>query len=194
MFTIQHSHTASFTERRSRFLAFAHPAATAEEAMARVKAYEREYYDARHVCYAYRIGPEGDIYRANDNGEPSGTAGRPILGQIDARGLTDVVVVVVRYFGGIKLGTSGLAAAYRQAACDALEGAELREVVVEEHISVRHAFALTGEVMRVVKATGASIVGQDCEESVTLHLRVRQEQAPAVIERLQQIYGVEIIT
>lgn len=119
--TVDASAEAVYTEKRSKFLAFVRPVTTEDDVKTALSAFQHEYYDARHVCYAYVLGPDGARFRANDNGEPSGTAGKPILGQIHSKGLTNVLVVVVRYFGGIKLGTSGLTAAYRTAAREALD-------------------------------------------------------------------------
>ena len=121
--TIKQASEGTYSELRSKFLAFAHPVTTVEEAMALVEQYQKKFYDARHVCWAYMLGAERTTFRSNDNGEPSGTAGKPILGQINSLELTDVIVLVVRYFGGVKLGTSGLIVAYRTAAAEALGNA-----------------------------------------------------------------------
>ena len=133
--TIKNISKSIYTEKRSKFLAFAIPVESVEEVKAIVSEYQKEYYDARHVCYAYMLGSERLEFRANDNGEPSGTAGKPILGQINSNELTNILVIVVRYFGGIKLGTSGLIVAYRQAAADAIAEAEVVEKTVDEDIS-----------------------------------------------------------
>ena len=129
--TVDASAEAVYTEKRSKFLAFVRPVTTEDDVKTALSAFQHEYYDARHVCYAYVLGPDGARFRANDNGEPSGTAGKPILGQIHSKGLTNVLVVVVRYFGGIKLGTSGLTAAYRTAAREALDAAPVVERTVD---------------------------------------------------------------
>ena len=126
-YTVRGTGSSKYTEKMSRFLSFALPVKTADEAKSLVKKYQNDYHDARHVCWAYMLGPERTQWLLNDNGEPSGTAGKPILGQINSAGLTDVLVIVVRYFGGIKLGTSGLIAAYREAARLALEDAGTKE-------------------------------------------------------------------
>ena len=135
-YTIDHEGQGRLTEKMSRFLAFTFHVTTAEEARGLVKRMSNEWHDARHVCWAYMLGPSRDEYQSNDNGEPSGTAGRPILGQINSAGLTDVLVVVVRYFGGIKLGTPGLIAAYREAARLAIEDSGRKEVVEEAQIAL----------------------------------------------------------
>ena len=129
--TIASKSEGTYSELRSKFLAFAHPVNTVEEAMALVEQYQKKYYDARHVCWAYMIGAERETFRANDNGEPSGTAGKPILGQINSNELTNIIILVVRYFGGVKLGTSGLIVAYRTAAAEAIAAATIEERQVE---------------------------------------------------------------
>ncbi len=156
-----------------------------------VKQYEKEYYDARHVCYAYMIGHERLIFRANDNGEPSGTAGKPILGQINSMGLTNVLVIVVRYFGGIKLGTSGLIQAYKLAAQMCLEEADKVECLVEAQIDASFEYPLMNAVMRVVKQQNPRVLGQDFDGNCILHLSIRKGLAPALIEALNDIHGVE---
>ena len=149
--TIKGKAEGTYSELRSKFLAFALPVRTAEEALALVAQYQKEYFDARHVCWAYRLGAEGEDWRANDNGEPSGTAGKPILGQIVSADLSDVLVIVVRYFGGVKLGTSGLIVAYRTAAAEALAAAEFMERTVDETVVIRFSYEQMNLVMRVVK-------------------------------------------
>ena len=129
-----------YSEKRSKFLAFAFPVTSEEEALARVQEVRAEYYDARHVCWAYRLDPTGERTRSNDDGEPSGTAGKPILGILISQGLTDLIVLVVRYFGGVKLGTSGLIEAYREATLAALEGAERKECILEQECDVLFAY------------------------------------------------------
>lgn len=143
--------TGEFKDRGSKFLAYAYPATTEEEAMGHVEALRKEHFKARHHCFAWRLGLDGSRFRANDDGEPSGTAGRPILGQIDAAGLTDVVVVVVRYFGGTLLGTSGLINAYRESAAAALRQARVVEKIVCDNFEINADYALMPDVMNAVK-------------------------------------------
>lgn len=143
--------TGEFKDRGSKFLAYAYPAATEEEAMGRVEALRKEHFKARHHCFAWRLGLDGSRFRANDDGEPSGTAGRPILGQIDAAGLTDLVVVVVRYFGGTLLGTSGLIQAYRESAADALRQALIVEKIVCDNFEISVDYALMPDVINAIK-------------------------------------------
>ena len=156
--TIIGSSRGEYSEKRSKFLAFAHHVETTDEVKALVSQYEREYYDARHVCYAYVLGHLRQDFRAVDNGEPSGPAGRPILGQLNKHELTDTLIVVVRYFGGIKLGTSGLQQAYKQAALEAIAAAVTEERTVDVTVEVRFEYPLMNEVMRVVKDMGPRIL------------------------------------
>lgn len=181
-----------YKEKMSKFLAFAHPCRTPDEALAVVAEYRKRYYDARHVCWAYMLGVERTQFRSNDDGEPSGTAGKPILGQINSRGLSDLVVIVVRYFGGIKLGTSGLIEAYRQAAAEALDAAPLEERLVEEQLSASLDYALMGDVMRIVKEEGATLLSQDYGDRYRLTLSLRRAGIPKLRKRLELIYGVTI--
>ena len=182
--TINGKSEGTYSELRSKFLAFALPVRTAEEALALVAQYQKEYFDARHVCWAYRLGAEGEDWRANDNGEPSGTAGKPILGQIVSADLSDVLVIVVRYFGGVKLGTSGLIAAYRTAAAEALSAAEVTERTVDEVFTVSFSYEQMNLVMRVVKDFSPAILSQDYEgNEVRMTLSLRQSLVGAFKEK-----------
>ena len=171
--TISGTSEGAYSELRSKFLAFAYPVTTVEEAMAVVEQYQKKFYDARHVCWAYMLGPEREVFRSNDNGEPSGTAGKPILGQINSFGLTDVVVMVVRYFGGVKLGTSGLIVAYRTAAAEALSNASIVVRTVDEDYTFSFEYPFMTAVMKVVREMDARIVSQtyDMDCSMTVSLR-----------------------
>ncbi|MGM9816497.1 MAG: IMPACT family protein [Lepagella sp.] len=151
-YTIPKTGSARYTEKMSRFLAFALPVSSADEAKAVVKQYQNEYHDARHVCWAYMIGPDRKEWQLNDNGEPSGTAGKPILGQINSLELTNLIVIVVRYFGGIKLGTSGLIAAYREAARLALDDAGKLVCRQMSCIKVEFSYETADQVMKIIKA------------------------------------------
>ena len=170
--TIKDKSEGTYTELRSKFLAFAHPVSTVEEAMALVEQYQKKYYDARHVCWAYMIGAERETFRSNDNGEPSGTAGKPILGQINSNELTDIIILVVRYFGGVKLGTSGLIVAYRTAAAEAIAAATIEERQVEATYDFLFEYPLMTAVMKVVRDMNARILEQsydmDCRMSVSI--------------------------
>ena len=170
--TIKEKSEGTYTELRSKFLAFAHPVSTVEEAMALVEQYQKKYYDARHVCWAYMIGADRETFRSNDNGEPSGTAGKPILGQINSNELTDIIIFVVRYFGGVKLGTSGLIVAYRTAAAEAIAAATIEERQVEATYDFSFEYPLMTSVMKVVRDMNARILEQsydmDCRMSVSI--------------------------
>ncbi|MDE6682893.1 MAG: IMPACT family protein, partial [Muribaculaceae bacterium] len=157
-YTIKGSGSSQYKEKMSRFLSFALPVKNAEEAKALVKQYQNEYHDSRHVCWAYMIGADRKEWQLNDNGEPSGTAGKPILGQINSFNVTDVIIIVVRYFGGIKLGTSGLIAAYREAARLALEEAGIKEMHKMTRLSVSFPYISSEGIMRVAKGEEVEIL------------------------------------
>ena len=177
--TIKSQSEGTYTELRSKFLAFAHPVSTVEEAMALVEQYQKKYYDARHVCWAYMIGAERDTFRSNDNGEPSGTAGKPILGQINSNELTDIIILVVRYFGGVKLGTSGLIVAYRTAAAEAIAAATIEERQVEAEYDFSFEYPLMNAVMKVVRDMDARVLSQsydmDCQMKVSIRKGLLEE-------------------
>ena len=175
------------TEKRSRFIAAAIPVRTVEEVKTYLEVFKKEYYDARHVCYAYMLGADRKDFRANDNGEPSGTAGKPILGQINSRGLPDVLVVVVRYFGGIKLGTSGLIVAYRTAASLALDEAEIVEKTVDETVTVAFEYPFMNDVMRIVKEESPEIVEQSYDMDCVMKLRIRRSMMGKLRARLEKV-------
>ena len=159
--TVNGEAQAQFVEQRSRFISFIWHVTTADEVKQRIAALQKEYYDARHVCYAYMLGAERTDWRANDNGEPSGTAGKPILGQINSAGLSDVLIAVVRYFGGVKLGTSGLTEAYRLAAAQVIEKADVVTAYVERNVTVLFTYNMTNVVMKTVKDLDVRIAEQD---------------------------------
>lgn len=177
----------------SKFLAFAEPCRTVDEAKEIVTLYKKEYFDARHVCWAYMIGPDRLTFRSNDDGEPSGTAGKPILGQINSFNLTNICVIVVRYFGGIKLGTSGLIEAYRTAAAEALNAAQIEEKILEEELTVHFEYPLMGDAMRVVKEENANVIKQDFNEDCLLTVSLRKAAMPKMRARFEGIYGIDII-
>lgn len=185
--TISKLAEGTYTEKRSKFLAFAIPVRTIDEIKEQLKVYEKKYYDARHVCYAYMLGAERADFRANDNGEPSGTAGRPILGQINSFGLTDILIVVVRYFGGIKLGTSGLIVAYKAAAQEALNAADIIEKTVDADITFVFEYPFLNDVMRIVKEESPEIISQDFDNDCRMTLRIRKSQFEKLKSRLQKV-------
>ncbi len=181
-----------YKEKGSKFLSFAMPVSTAEQAKEIVKEYRKKYYDARHVCYAYMIGAERNDFRANDDGEPSGTAGRPILGQINSRELTDILVIIIRYFGGILLGTGGLVVAYREATADALNQAEIIEKTVDISISISFDYVLMNDVMRVIKDVNAQITAQTYVNQCIMQLSIRKQDAELLSSKLKKILGLVI--
>ncbi len=185
--TIQDKSEGIYTEKRSKFLAFAHPVETIDEIKDLLTDYKKKYYDARHVCYAYMLGPERAVFRANDDGEPSSTAGKPILGQINSRELTNILVVVIRYFGGVKLGTSGLIVAYREAAAEALSAATVIEKTIEETVTFTFPYVMMNSVMRVVKELNPRIVEQKYDETCIITLAIKRSMAPMLEERLNNL-------
>ena len=185
--TIQDKSEGIYTEKRSKFLAFAHPVETIDEIKDLLTDYKKKYYDARHVCYAYMLGPERIDFRANDDGEPSSTAGKPILGQINSRELTNILVVVIRYFGGVKLGTSGLIVAYREAAAEALSAATVIEKTIEETVTFTFPYVMMNSVMRVVKELNPRIVEQKYDETCIITLAIKRSMAPMLEERLNKL-------
>jgi len=190
--TITTSTEGIYKEKGSRFLSFAIPVTTADEVREIVKNFRKEYYDARHVCYAYMLGSERKDFRANDDGEPSGTAGRPILGQINSRELTNVLIIVVRYFGGILLGTGGLVVAYKEATADALNQAEIVEKTIDETITIHFDYVLMNDVMRIVKDTNAQILHQDYDNQCSMQLSIRKQDAGLLTSKLRKIHELTI--
>jgi uncharacterized YigZ family protein len=176
-----------YSEKRSKFFAFAHHVETADEVKTLVADYRKNYYDARHVCWAYMLGAARQDFRANDDGEPSSTAGKPILGQINSNELTDILIVVVRYYGGVNLGTSGLIVAYREAAADAIAHAEVVERQVEEIVSYDFPYVMMNDVMRIVKEMQPRIVGQTYDNTCQIRLAIRKSEAELLRQRLQKL-------
>jgi uncharacterized YigZ family protein len=185
--TIDGNSEGFYSEKRSKFLAFAHHVETLDEIKALLADYRKKYYDARHVCYAYMLGAERKDFRMNDDGEPSSTAGKPILGQINSRELTDVLIVVVRYYGGVNLGTSGLIVAYREAAADALEHATIEVRQVEEVVTYDFPYVMMNDVMRVVKEMQPRIVEQNYDNTCQIKLSIRQSEAEQLRQRLKKL-------
>ncbi|MDR0833164.1 MAG: YigZ family protein [Candidatus Symbiothrix sp.] len=177
--TIETPTEGIFTEQRSKFLAFAVPVQAAEQVKELVAAYRKKYYDARHVCWAYMLGAERTEFRANDDGEPSSTAGKPILGVINSNELTNILIVVVRYFGGVKLGTGGLIVAYRAAAQEAIANAKIITKTVEETISITFEYAALNDVMRIVKDKQAQILSQKFDTVCEMTLLIPRCHVPA---------------
>lgn len=177
-----------YSEQRSKFLAFAHHVESVEEAMSIVAHYREQYYDARHCCFAYRIGPAKDIFRVYDDGEPSSTAGKPILGQIASADLTDILICVIRYFGGVKLGSKRLTIAYKAAAAEAIAHCTIEEKVLEETVSYTCPYHAVSHVMRVARNFGASLADQRYGEQCTLDFSIKKSQASALADYLKELY------
>ena len=176
-----------YSESRSKFLAFAHHVDSVEQALEIVKEYRKKYYNARHCCYAYRIGFMGEEFRMNDDGEPSSTAGKPILGQIDSNGLTNTLIIVVRYFGGVKLGTSGLIVAYREASSDAIAHCDIEERFIEEQIKFTFSYPIMNAVMKIVKDMNPRIINQVFDNTCELTLSIRKSYADELKTRLSKL-------
>ncbi|MDR1980259.1 MAG: YigZ family protein [Tannerellaceae bacterium] len=191
--TIRQTASGYYAEKRSRFLSYAIPVQTAEEVRGELEKYRKRYYDARHVCWAYMLGSERTAFRANDDGEPSSTAGKPILGQINSNGLTDILVLVVRYFGGIELGTSGLITAYRTAAAEAIASAEIVERTVDEEIGLTFEYPYLNSIMRIIKEDSPVVVSQRFDMDCRMTLRIRKGEAGRLKERLQKVETVRLV-
>ncbi|MDR1980339.1 MAG: YigZ family protein [Tannerellaceae bacterium] len=191
--TILQTASGYYTEKRSRFLSYAIPVQTVEEVKAELEKYRKRYYDARHLCWAYMLGSDRTVFRANDDGEPSSTAGKPILGQINSNALTDILILVVRYFGGIELGTSGLITAYRAAAAEAIASAEIIERTVDEEITVTFEYPHLNSVMRIVKEDSPVVVSQRFDMDCRMTLRIRKGEAGRLKEKLQKVETARLI-
>ena len=185
--TIATTSEGYYTEKRSKFLAFAHHVQTTDEVKDIIAQYRKKYYDARHVCYAYMLGAERNDFRANDDGEPSSTAGKPILGQINSNELTDILIVVVRYYGGVHLGTSGLIVAYREAAADAISHATIETRQVEEIIKYSFAYPQMNDVMRIVKDMNPRIISQTYDNTCEIVLSIRKSEADLLRNKLEKL-------
>lgn len=177
----------TYSEKRSKFLAFSHHVETLDEVKEIVASYCKKYYDARHVCYAYMLGAERTEFRANDDGEPSSTAGKPILGQINSNDLTDILIIVVRYYGGVNLGTGGLIVAYKAAAALAIEDSVQETRQVEELVKYDFPYVMMNDVMRVVKEMQPRIVSQEYDNTCSITLSIRKSEAETLRGRLKKL-------
>lgn len=191
--TIEQSAEGYITEKKSKFLSFIFHVENVEEVKSILEEYRKKYYDARHVCWAYMLGTSYEDFRSNDDGEPSGTAGRPILGQINSAELTNVLIIVIRYFGGTLLGTSGLIKAYKEAAADAVANATIIEKTVNDTIEINFDYILLNDVMRVLKQFEEVSWKQDFGESCRMVLSVRKSVTTSLLSALSAIYGVKIL-
>lgn len=192
--TIANDSEAVIREKMSRFIAFAHPVRSAAEAKDWIASIASKYHDARHVCWAYMLGAESSEFQWSDNGEPSGTAGKPILGQIRSKELSNVAIAVVRYFGGIKLGTSGLIAAYREAARQALDGAEIITAFETDTVSFTFPYLSMNSVMRMVRDSAVAIVSQEFDNVCSMTLEMRADRIDELTRRITEIDGTSIQT
>lgn len=187
-FTIKDNISEGFySEKRSKFLAFAFHVTTEEEIKEIVSEYRKKYYDARHVCWAYMLGAQRTEFRANDDGEPSSTAGKPILGQINKNELTDILIIVVRYYGGVNLGTSGLIVAYRTAAAEAIANSEIIKLYDEEVVTYDFPYVMMNDVMKIIKDMSPRIVNQTYDNTCEIQLSIRKSQAPLLKSRLEKL-------
>lgn len=187
-FTIKDNISEGFySEKRSKFLAFAFHVTTEEEIKEIVSEYRKKYYDARHVCWAYMLGAQRTEFRANDDGEPSSAAGKPILGQINKNELTDILIIVVRYYGGVNLGTSGLIVAYRTAAAEAIANAEVIKLYDEEVVTYDFPYVMMNDVMKIIKDMSPRIVNQTYDNTCEIQLSIRKSQAPLLKSRLEKL-------
>lgn len=177
----------TYSEKRSKFLAFSHHVETLDAVKEIVASYRKKYYDARHVCYAYMLGAERTEFRANDDGEPSSTAGKPILGQINSNDLTDILIIVVRYYGGVNLGTGGLIVAYKAAAALAIEDSVQETRQVEELVKYDFPYVMMNDVMRVVKEMQPRIVSQEYDNTCSITLSIRKSEAETLRGRLKKL-------
>lgn len=182
-----------FKDNGSRFIALAYPVETEDEVRRIVGSLKKQYHDARHHCYAYRLGHKGEIFRANDDGEPSSSAGRPILGQIDSNGLSDILIVVVRYFGGIKLGIPGLIRAYRTSSADAIANAEIITKTASRRFRIEFGYMEMNSVMKVVKDMRLEPSGQDFGNVCRLDVAVRLSACGDFEDRIGKIPGCRTV-
>lgn len=185
--TVKDTAKGLFTEKKSKFISFAIPVQTVDDVKLEIEKYRKEYYDARHVCWAYMLGYEREEFRANDDGEPSGTAGKPILGQINSNELTNILIVVIRYFGGVKLGTSGLITAYKEAAIEAINSAEIIEKTVDMEVSFQFEYPFMNDVMKIVKDLEPTILAQEYDMDCGMSLRIRKGLYDQLISRLEKV-------
>jgi uncharacterized YigZ family protein len=190
--TIVHPTEGFFKDRGSKFLAFAFPVETEEQVKEHLAVLRKEYYDARHHCYSYILGPDKSAYRINDDGEPSGSAGKPIHGQLLSYDLTNILVVVIRYFGGTKLGIPGLINAYREATRDALDKAEIITKTVNEYFEIEYEYPLMGNVMRIIKDENLEQINTQFELNCRIELRVRKNEYQRIANEFGKIHGVKL--
>ena len=191
--TIAAAAEAIYKEKSSKFLAYAYPVHTEEEIRELLEVLYKRYYDATHHCYAWRLGPHGETFRANDDGEPSGTAGKPILGQLLSNSLTNCLIVVVRYFGGTKLGVSGLIQAYKESAAEVIAASQIIEQTVDRVFTLEYPYLVMNDVMRIIKEEQPNILSQEFDNLCTMHLSIRESRAEGILGKLRKVEGASII-
>ncbi|OFX22290.1 MAG: YigZ family protein [Bacteroidetes bacterium GWA2_31_9] len=190
--TIESQSEGLFKDKGSKFIAFAFPVNNEDEIKQNLENIRKKYYDARHHCYAYRLGLEGNIYRTNDDGEPSNTAGKPIYGQILSHNLTNVLIIVIRYFGGILLGTGGLINAYKTAAAEALSNAKIIEKTEDNSIKIIFDYTITNDVMKIISDEKAKQISSAYNEKCELEISVRRNNYDSFIEKLKLLNSENI--
>ncbi len=191
--TIQETGQGIYREKMSKFISFAIPVTSVDEARETITDYTNRYHDARHVCWAYMIGADRSQFLSSDNGEPSGTAGKPLLGQINSFGLTNIVIIVIRYFGGIKLGTSGLITAYREAAREAISATTVIECHEQETLTFSYPYLSMEPVMRLVKSGETKVLSQEFNNTCRMTIQLRADYAPELRRRLTDIPGLSVL-
>lgn len=193
-YTLAGEAEALYKEKGSKFLAYAYPVRDEEQIRQRLDALRKRYYDATHHCYAWRLGPHGEAFRANDDGEPSSTAGKPILGQLLSRELTDALVVVVRYFGGTKLGVSGLITAYKESAAGVLDASQIVQRTVDRAVDIRFGYLVMNDVMRIIKELQPQILAQQFDNTCSMRLSIRSSLFGELCGRLSKVEGMDMET
>ncbi|WP_303764588.1 YigZ family protein [Alloprevotella tannerae] len=192
--TIEKVAEGLYTEKRSKFISFAIPVNTIEDVQCELKTYQKKYFDARHVCYAYILGNDGETSRSSDDREPSGTAGRPILGQLRSQNLTNILLIVVRYFGGTELGAANLGRAYKTAAADALTKAQIKEIVIMDSLVFESPYTEIDRAMRIARDLGGKIVSQTyADQSVKLKVNIRSGKIAELKKKLSAIYTIKFL-
>lgn len=192
--TIEKVAEGLYTEKRSKFISFAIPVNTIEDVQCELKTYQKKYFDARHVCYAYILGNDGETSRSSDDREPSGTAGRPILGQLRSQNLTNILLIVVRYFGGTELGAANLGRAYKTAAADALTKAQIKEIVIMDSLVFESPYTEIDRAMRIARDLGGKIVSQTyADQSVKLKVNIRSGNIAELRKKLSAIYTIKFL-
>lgn len=190
--TISKESTGIYKDKGSKFLSFAFPVTNVEDVAPIVNSLKKEYFDARHHCFAWRLGVDGSRFRVVDDGEPSSTAGRPILGQIQSFGLTDILIVVIRYFGGTLLGVPGLIKAYKAAAEDAIKAAEIVEKFAETFINITFSYFVMNDVMKIIKDLSPNVLSQEFDNDCVMHLSIRQSMGEELSNRLSKVEGLQL--